>query len=89
MTTRRTDPASPKCQQQLLDLSAYLEADLTPEKMAELDAHLRGCECCGQLAASLRRTIALCQSEDARALPPDVKARAIERIRSLLGSQSA
>ena len=46
MTTRRSGPPLSKCQQQLLELSAYLEGDLTPAKMAGLDAHLESCECC-------------------------------------------
>ena len=78
---------SPACQQQLLELSAYLEGDLTPEKMAELDAHLARCECCDKMAASLRRAIALCRSEDARELPPDVQCRALERVRALLAGE--
>jgi len=79
-------PADGKCQQQLLELSAYLEGDLTPAKMAELDAHLAHCECCGRMAASLRRAIALCRSHDARELPPDVRARALDRVRTLLAT---
>ena len=79
------DPvASPKCQQQLLELSAYLEGDLTPERMAALDTHLAGCECCGRLADSLRAAISLCQSDAARALPAEVESRAHERVRALL-----
>lgn len=76
---------SPKCQQQLLELSAYLEGDVTPERMAALDAHLARCECCGRMATSLRAAIALCQSDDARALPADVELRAVARVRDLLG----
>lgn len=78
---------SPRCQQQLLELSAYLEGDLTPERMAALDAHLAGCECCGHMATSLRAAIALCRSDDIHALPPDVEARARERVRQLLREQ--
>jgi anti-sigma factor RsiW len=78
------EPRLDRCQQQLVELSAYLEGDLSPAKMAELDAHLASCDCCEELAASLRRTIALCDSDEARELPPDVKARAVARIRALL-----
>ena len=80
---------SPNCQQQLLELSAYLEGDLTTEKMAELDAHLARCECCGRMAASLRRSIALCRSDEVRALPPDVQCRALDRIRALLAGEAS
>ena len=80
--------ASPKCQQQLLELSAYLEGDLTPERMAALDAHLEGCECCERLADSLRAAIALCRSDEARSLPDDVDRRARERVRALLREAS-
>ena len=83
-----TEPGavSSRCQQQLLELSAYLEGDLGPEQMAALDAHLVGCECCGRMAASLRRAIALCRSEDIRELPPEVQADALARVRELLRS---
>jgi len=77
-------PGDGQCQQQLLELSAYLEGDLTTEKMAELDAHLEGCACCGQMAASLRRAIALCRSDEVRDLPPEVQAAALARVRALL-----
>lgn len=88
MTENRPDETpSIRCQQRLTELSAYLEGELTPAKMAELDAHLASCECCGDLAAGLRRTIALCHSDEARDLPPDVKARALERVRALLAGR--
>lgn len=80
----RDGAVSPRCQQQLLELSAYLEGDLTPDRMAALDAHLSGCECCNRMAASLRAAIALCRSDEARALPADVEARAVARVRDLL-----
>ena len=79
-------PPDAKCQRQLLELSAYLEGDLSPERMAELDAHLARCECCERMAASLRRAIALCRSQDARELPADVECRALERVRALLAA---
>ena len=83
------DDASPRCQQQLLELSAYLEGDLTPDRIAALDAHLDGCTCCGEMAASLRRTIALCRSEEARDLPDAVRRRALAAVRALLGGAGA
>lgn len=83
---RRIGPPSSKCQQQLRDLSAYLEGDLSPLTMAELDAHLAACECCGRMADSLRRTLALCRSDEARELPADIKARALDRVRAFLAS---
>lgn len=83
---RSTDGATPRCQQQLLELSAYLEGDLTPEKMAELDTHLADCECCGRMADSLRQAIALCGCDEVRELPADVRARALDRIKALMAS---
>lgn len=87
------DPAhpgapTPQCEQRLIELSAYLEGDLTPEKMVELDAHLATCECCGDMATSLRRAIALCRSDEARRLPADVQAKALERVRALLAGEA-
>jgi anti-sigma factor RsiW len=77
------------CQQQWLELSAYLEGDLSPAKMADLDVHLANCDCCGRMAASLRQAIALGQSRHARELPADVRARALDRVRALLASDAS
>lgn len=82
-------PVSATCQQQLLELSAYLEGDLTPGQMTELDAHLASCDCCGRMAESLRRAIALCRSHDVHALPADVQARALDRVKALLAAESS
>ncbi len=79
-------PADGKCRQRLLELSAYLEGDLTPERMEALDAHLAQCTCCETMAASLRRAIDLCRSDEARHLPADVQARALSRVRALLAA---
>ena len=82
-----TRPASERCRQQLLELSAYLDGDLAADRMAALDRHLADCECCGRMAESLRRAIALCRSDQARTLPDDVQARALARVRALLDEQ--
>jgi anti-sigma factor RsiW len=80
-----TDRPSPECLQRLLAVSALLEGDLTPERARLLKQHLETCGCCARLAESLRRTIQLCKAPETRSLPADVQARALARVRALLG----
>lgn len=72
------------CSEVLADLSAYLDAELAPERVARIEAHLQGCDWCerfgGEFAAvvgGLRRTLA----EPAPA-PSDLIARLRSRLTS-------
>ena len=47
------------CRDAQLDLSAYLDAELSAERAAELRAHLEGCGECARLLAELRAVTAL------------------------------
>lgn len=81
MTRRRL---SPHCRVLLLDLSRYLEGELTPARACALARHLDGCPCCGAIADRLKRTITACRAAGHTRLPADVRSRARARIRHLL-----
>jgi anti-sigma factor RsiW len=81
--------ASARCRALLLELSRFLDADLTPARRRSMERHLQGCAGCGQMAACLRKTIAACRAEGRLRLPADVRSRAAGRIRRLLASDAA
>ncbi len=61
-------------------LSAYLDGELLPEEMAEVRAHLAGCESCREELESLRATKQLVGHLAQAALPPDFAAGVWSRI---------
>ena len=81
-----TDPRRPsaRCRALLVELSKYLDGDLTPARRWIVERHLKACTCCGTMAACLRKTIAACRAEGKTRLPRDVRSRAAARIRALL-----
>ena len=79
----RTRPSA-RCRTMLLELSRYLDGDLSPVRRRTVEGHIRGCACCGTMAARLRRTMAACRADAKRRPPRHVMLRATERIRALL-----
>lgn len=82
MSERRTP--SPHCRALLLTLSRHLDGELTAARRRRIERHLAACECCGPMAAGLRRTIEMCRQAGSLRLPPPVRARARARIRTLM-----
>jgi anti-sigma factor RsiW len=84
-----TVPSGPtaRCRALLLELSRYLDGDLTPARRRAVEQHIRACACCGTMAARLRKTVAACRAEGRRSPPRDVMSRAAERIRALIEGQ--
>lgn len=75
---------SPRCRALLLELSRYLDGELTPARRRMVARHIKTCECCGTMSGRLRATIAACRAE-AKAWPPrGVRSRAAARIKALL-----
>lgn len=77
---------SARCRARLLELSLYLDGDLSTARRRSVERHMKECECCGAMAANLRRTVAACRAVGARPMPRDVRARAAARIRALVAS---
>ena len=84
-----TVPARPsaRCRALILELSRYLDGDMTPARRRTVETHIKACACCGTMAARLRRTMAVCRAEGTRRPPRDVMSRAAERIRVLIARE--
>jgi len=75
---------SARCRARLLELSGYLDGELSPARRRTIERHLNRCVCCGTLAARLLKTMAACRAEAKKRPPPELRSRAAARIRSLL-----
>jgi anti-sigma factor RsiW len=80
MTAKRP---SPRCRALLLELSRYLDGELTPARRRTVARHITSCDCCGTMSGRLRATIAACRAEGAKRPPRAVLARAAARIKAL------
>lgn len=58
-----------RCSQVLERLSDYLDGDLTPEEVGQVEAHLRGCDWCERFGARMGGVVARLRSELAEAEP--------------------
>ncbi|MEO8681539.1 MAG: zf-HC2 domain-containing protein [Vicinamibacterales bacterium] len=77
---------SPRCRALLLELSRYLDGELTPGRRRSVERHVESCGCCGTMSERLRATIAACRAESGKRPPRAVQARAAARIKALLTS---
>lgn len=77
-----------RCRELAIDVSDYLDGELSVTRAERLERHLAGCECCAAFAESLRRAIATCRAAGRTALPRTVQARARRRVRELLGTEA-
>jgi anti-sigma factor RsiW len=84
-----TVPSRPsaRCRALLLELSRYLDGELTPARRRMVERHIKTCACCETMAARLRRTVAACHAEGKRPPPRAVMSRAAERIRALIAGE--
>ena len=78
---------SARCRALLLEVSRYLDGDLTPVRRRKVERHINRCACCGTMAARLRKTVATCRAERRRRLPRAVVLRAKKRITTLVAQQ--
>jgi anti-sigma factor RsiW len=63
------------CREAIAKLAEYLDAELTPEVLQEIDAHLEICAPCRAYVATYRKTTELVAKVLRVELPEDVKAR--------------
>lgn len=73
-----------RCRALLLELSKYLDGELTPARCREIEQHIASCTCCTAMAARLRETMDACRAAREHPLPADVRQRAQARIKALL-----
>ena len=86
MTTVPARPSA-RCRTLLLELSRYLDGELTPARRLTVERHIDACVCCGTMAARLRRTVAACRAGGASRPPRAVMSRAAARIRALMATE--
>ena len=75
---------SARCRALLREMSRYLDGELSTARRRSIEAHINSCTCCGAMEARLRTVIAACRAEQQKTLPRAVRARAAERIRTLV-----
>ena len=78
-------PAGPsrRCRTLLLEISRYLDGELSPARRRLVEQHIAGCTCCDTMAQRLQTVIRM--SRDERKTPPrDVMRRAAARVRRLI-----
>lgn len=85
MIARRQPSA--RCRTLLMELSRYLDGDLTAARRRHVERHISACTCCEIMAARLRRTVDACRAEGTRGLPLAVRSRASARIRALIAQE--
>lgn len=73
-----------RCRALLLELSRYLDGELTSARCREIQQHIKSCTCCATMAVRLRETMDACRAANERQLPGDVRERARARIKALL-----
>lgn len=69
------------CQRIFEQLSAYIDAELSPATCREIEAHLAGCAPCVEFVRSLRKTVELCHSHSATEKPHPLSPEAREELR--------
>jgi anti-sigma factor RsiW len=75
---------SPACRRRLMELSRYLEGELSPARRRTIEQHIDDCACCARMARRMRQTVAACRAEGRRRLPRAVLAQAAAQIRALV-----
>ena len=69
------------CHEAIDVLADYLDAALTPDVLAQLEAHLRVCAPCRAYLATYRRAAELAAKANRVEMPPEVRQRLSEFLR--------
>ena len=86
--TRGPRGADLTCEQVIGLMADYLESALTPEVIAELEAHLDGCEPCVAYLRTYRRTKDLTTKTERVEMPEEMKIRLRRFLLDKLSSES-
>jgi len=86
--TRGPRGADLTCEQVIGLVADYLESALTPEVIAELEAHLDGCEPCIAYLRTYRRTKDLTTQTERVEMPEEMKIRLRRFLLDKLASES-
>jgi anti-sigma factor RsiW len=63
------------CKGLIVELTEYLDGDLSPDVRVELELHLSGCENCRIIVNTTRQTIEIYCNAEPAPLPEDVRGR--------------
>lgn len=79
--------ASIRCREVLADLSGYLDGELSPARVVQLQAHLSACDRCSQFGSEVTRVLTQLREGLAvpSALPRDVATRLHARLGNVIG----
>ena len=73
------------CRGVIYELSGYLDGDLGPDAIVEMEIHLARCEDCRVIVDTTRKTIEIYCNAEPVPLPEDVAARLHEALFKRLG----
>jgi anti-sigma factor RsiW len=73
--------AGVRCRDVLADLSDFLDGALPAERVAELQAHLAGCDNCAQFGGHITHTLTVLRRDEAR-IDRDYTDAVLARIRA-------
>ena len=68
------------------ELWPYLDGELPAARARAVASHVRVCAACGARSRRLRAMLEACRTAGCQKLPPDVRARARARVRTLLAT---
>lgn len=74
-----------KCNDILRQLSSYLDAELDPALVRDLEGHLADCQDCRMVVDTTRKTIELYCNSEPLPLPDDVRQRLDRALAARLG----
>ena len=75
------------CDTLLEQISSYLDDELPEATCAAIEQHAASCPVCGRILTDFRTTTGLCRTAANVPLPDDVRIRARDRVRELLGGR--
>lgn len=68
------------CEDVLQEISNYLDGEVLPELLAQIEEHLRACRNCTVLVNTTRKTLSLVADHYALELPAGITERLLERL---------
>jgi len=73
------------CRGLIREISAYLDGELSPELLAEIEVHLERCKDCRVIVDTTRKTIEIYYRAQPLPLPTDVRERLHQALSKRLG----
>jgi len=73
------------CRGLIREISAYLDGELTPELLGDIERHLERCKDCRLIVDTTRKTIEIYYNAQPLALPNDVRERLHQALTKRLG----